>query len=226
MSGSSLNTILNLIRQQEGKCYYCGKNFISSNEEFSLDHLMPSSRGGQTIESNLAICCISCNEEKANMTEEEYWRYLSVKKLLTDAKELVILKDLFTNKYSTIQDLNDDEIIELCHQNWETYFNYGITSRYCRELEKSLMEQEEIDKAIVDINAVSVYALFLKNYPKKQKIEKAKSYYLLNKKIDKPIKAIVNGEKIVLVDGYSRYCALKELGIKYVPVNFHQYGGN
>jgi HNH endonuclease/Domain of unknown function (DUF4373) len=48
-------------------CVYCG-----SNQELSLDHVIPQSRGGSHDAENLATCCTPCNSSKNNKTPEEW----------------------------------------------------------------------------------------------------------------------------------------------------------
>lgn len=51
-------------------CVYCGCKAQTA------DHLTPKSRGGSDGYANLAPACYSCNQEKGNMTYDEYvtWR--------------------------------------------------------------------------------------------------------------------------------------------------------
>ena len=57
----------NLIMKRDGyKCLYCG-----ATENLTLDHILPSSRGGEDTWENLATCCGSCNVKKGNKTPEE-----------------------------------------------------------------------------------------------------------------------------------------------------------
>ena len=57
----------NLIMKRDGyKCLYCG-----ATENLTLDHILPSSRGGEDTWENLATCCGSCNVKKGNKTPQE-----------------------------------------------------------------------------------------------------------------------------------------------------------
>jgi 5-methylcytosine-specific restriction endonuclease McrA len=47
-------------------CAYC------SNDATELDHVIPISRGGPDVESNLVAACKSCNCSKGNKTIEEW----------------------------------------------------------------------------------------------------------------------------------------------------------
>lgn len=46
-------------------CAYCGKIIINP-ENLTVDHIIPRSKGGKTIEKNLCIACKKCNEDKTN----------------------------------------------------------------------------------------------------------------------------------------------------------------
>lgn len=48
------------------KCVYCGQK-----ENLTVDHIIPSSRGGGNDFSNLVCCCVACNSKKGNRTPEE-----------------------------------------------------------------------------------------------------------------------------------------------------------
>lgn len=55
----------NVIRRDNDTCQYCG------DKGDSIDHVLPSSRGGATSWENCVWCCFKCNQRKANMTPEE-----------------------------------------------------------------------------------------------------------------------------------------------------------
>ena len=56
-----------LVRQRaQGRCEYCrlpqaAQPFVT----FHVEHILPRSRGGQTVESNLALSCPNCNLHKS-----------------------------------------------------------------------------------------------------------------------------------------------------------------
>lgn len=56
-------------------CAYCGKQITDPND-FTQDHQLPISRGGETKESNLVPACMHCNQEKGMLTAEEYMAVL------------------------------------------------------------------------------------------------------------------------------------------------------
>ena len=48
-------------------CQYCGR----TDSELTMDHVVPVSRGGQTVWTNVVTACVPCNRKKANRTPEE-----------------------------------------------------------------------------------------------------------------------------------------------------------
>jgi 5-methylcytosine-specific restriction endonuclease McrA len=59
----------NIFARDDGKCQYCGKRFPSS--ELSLDHVIPTCRGGATTWENLVCACVRCNVKKGGRTPAE-----------------------------------------------------------------------------------------------------------------------------------------------------------
>jgi 5-methylcytosine-specific restriction endonuclease McrA len=45
-------------------CQYCGKRFAS--DALTFDHVLPRSRGGQTVWENILMACVECNTNKQN----------------------------------------------------------------------------------------------------------------------------------------------------------------
>lgn len=54
-----------LIVEKGRICALCGKP-IQRDDEVSIDHIIPVSKGGATVESNLQLAHKSCNLEKGN----------------------------------------------------------------------------------------------------------------------------------------------------------------
>lgn len=50
------------------RCVYCGH----SDVPLSLDHVVPRSKGGLTVPSNLVTACIPCNRAKGNRDLEDF----------------------------------------------------------------------------------------------------------------------------------------------------------
>jgi 5-methylcytosine-specific restriction endonuclease McrA len=59
----------NIFARDDGRCQYCGKRFPSS--ELSLDHVIPTCRGGTTTWENLVCACVRCNVRKGGRTPQE-----------------------------------------------------------------------------------------------------------------------------------------------------------
>jgi len=50
-------------------CQYCGAR--PSRDEVTLDHIVPRSRGGQSMWSNIVVACMKCNTRKGDHLLEE-----------------------------------------------------------------------------------------------------------------------------------------------------------
>lgn len=54
-----------------GECWYCGEG-MNPFQDFTIDHIVPLSRGGTNAVVNLVPACRSCNAQKGSKTIEEY----------------------------------------------------------------------------------------------------------------------------------------------------------
>lgn len=52
----------------EHKCAYC-----DSEENITLDHIVPRSKGGGDTTKNVVCCCHSCNQSKGHSPWEEWY---------------------------------------------------------------------------------------------------------------------------------------------------------
>jgi 5-methylcytosine-specific restriction endonuclease McrA len=59
----------NLFARDANRCQYCGRRFRTS--DLSIDHLIPRSRGGHTVWSNVVCACLECNVRKGGRTPAE-----------------------------------------------------------------------------------------------------------------------------------------------------------
>lgn len=59
----------NVLLRDRYQCQYCGIKCRQS--EISIDHVMPRSRGGKTIWTNVTAACHNCNRRKGSLTPEE-----------------------------------------------------------------------------------------------------------------------------------------------------------
>ena len=58
-------TRFNVFLRDRFTCQYCGERFASS--ALTFEHVVPRSRGGQTIWSNIVTACMPCNTRKGNV---------------------------------------------------------------------------------------------------------------------------------------------------------------
>lgn len=56
-------------KRDEGRCRFCGAGL--TRNEFTLDHLLPKSKGGPDWDINLVVSCSSCNNTKGDKTIED-----------------------------------------------------------------------------------------------------------------------------------------------------------
>lgn len=59
----------NVIWRDENRCQYCAKNYPS--DKLTIDHILPSSRGGGNTWLNLVAACKKCNQKKGDKTPDE-----------------------------------------------------------------------------------------------------------------------------------------------------------
>jgi hypothetical protein len=50
------------------KCAYCG-----SEDNLTLDHILPQCKGGLDTKTNVVACCHSCNQSKGHTPWEEWY---------------------------------------------------------------------------------------------------------------------------------------------------------
>ncbi len=55
------------IHERDKVCIYCG-----SDQDLTIDHLIPLARGGPHCQDNLAVACRRCNSSKGTKTYEEF----------------------------------------------------------------------------------------------------------------------------------------------------------
>lgn len=63
---SDLASKRDILDRDKHTCVYCGRAGATT-----VDHVLPQSRGGRNSWENLAACCTSCNQLKADRTPEE-----------------------------------------------------------------------------------------------------------------------------------------------------------
>jgi 5-methylcytosine-specific restriction endonuclease McrA len=56
-----------IIERDRSTCRYCLK-IIKDEKLITIDHVHPYSIGGLTVEDNLVVACMPCNQKKGNRT--------------------------------------------------------------------------------------------------------------------------------------------------------------
>ena len=54
-----------VVQRALGRCEYCGLSQEGQEAHFHIDHVVPVVHGGETVEENLALACVSCSLRKA-----------------------------------------------------------------------------------------------------------------------------------------------------------------
>ena len=57
---------LNILKQYNFKCAYCGKDLFDLFAKPERDHIIPINKGGNNIKENIAPTCHSCNAKKSD----------------------------------------------------------------------------------------------------------------------------------------------------------------
>ena len=92
--------------RDRGRCQYCGKSIMI--QQFTLDHVMPRSRGGKTDWGNIVAACDSCNQKTKALTPV----YADMNRLTTPEAPQVL--PLFN-------DSNDPNRLRAIPEVWKAY---------------------------------------------------------------------------------------------------------
>lgn len=82
-----------LMKQSIKRCEYCGHLFGDGNRfACTLDHVIPTSKGGSHFATNLRLCCKRCNSFKNNLMPEQWAELLqrmanSMRSIVASEKE-------------------------------------------------------------------------------------------------------------------------------------------
>ena len=95
----------NIFARDNNSCQYCGHKYPTS--ELSLDHVVPSSRGGQASWTNLVCCCVRCNVRKGGRTPNEAHMKLVTEPIKPKRCPMVTLR-LTSEKYSSWKQFLDN----------------------------------------------------------------------------------------------------------------------
>lgn len=56
-----------ILKRDNFKCQYCGRNPTEDDCKLQVDHIIPKSKGGSTIRDNLITSCEECNLGKGDI---------------------------------------------------------------------------------------------------------------------------------------------------------------
>jgi len=88
----------NIYARDNSRCQYCGERFPTS--ELSLDHVIPSSRGGASDWTNVVCCCTKCNVRKGGRSPAEAHMKLITPPVKPKRSPMVTLR-LTSEKYAS-----------------------------------------------------------------------------------------------------------------------------
>ncbi len=95
----------NIFARDANSCQYCGKRFATS--ELSLDHILPTCRGGDTSWENLVCACVKCNVRKGGRTPQEAGMKL-IKKPVRPKRSPILTIKLGNPKYASWKSFLDN----------------------------------------------------------------------------------------------------------------------
>lgn len=159
---SNETRIMNKVRKSSEMCYYC-KNTIETGKK-TVDHKIPISRGGETKEENLVVCCEECNTDKGFLTEEEYIKILELAKEKegqdVGLKLLKSVADTYLEISEEIKKVNyergccDREITEIQNIIAESKLSASDGYKLCKELQTTLINRKIINKRFKELNRI------------------------------------------------------------------------
>lgn len=86
----------NILARDGNRCQYCGKRFPAS--KLSIDHVIPKSRGGKSIWTNVVAACSNCNIRKGGRLPSEV-RIRLIKPPTVPKKNPTIADKIKSNRY-------------------------------------------------------------------------------------------------------------------------------
>jgi hypothetical protein len=66
-----------LLKESNGRCYYCG--ILLCFRDCRIEHVIPKSKGGRNHSSNYVASCDKCNRQKGTRTVQELKNFILTK---------------------------------------------------------------------------------------------------------------------------------------------------
>ena len=115
-----------IYRRDAGVCRYCKKKLLpykyenkssKRSEVFSIDHVIPRSKGGPDFVWNLVVCCKSCNSKKGNKLNMEECAEIINRNVNLELRRAHLKKDF--PDFTKFMDGEDDSMLD---EFYEWYF--------------------------------------------------------------------------------------------------------
>ena len=87
------------IKMFNNNCCYCGKFLTIHHFDFTKEHLIPVSKGGNNSLENKVTCCVRCNSMRSNYTFEKFRIKVTQSRLSLYEKEIITINIDFWTEY-------------------------------------------------------------------------------------------------------------------------------
>lgn len=88
------------IKLFNSNCCYCGKFLTIHHFDFTKEHLIPASRGGNNSLRNKVTCCVRCNSMRSNYAFEKFKTKVMESKMSLYEKEIILVNIDFWIEYT------------------------------------------------------------------------------------------------------------------------------
>jgi hypothetical protein len=110
---------------------------------------------------------------------------------------------------AVIKDMDHDKFIEYSAEKHKTIEQKNSSDLQAKEVKKPTVSIEEIA-----MSSITVPENFASTPPRAEKVNEAIEYYKKHGEFDKPI--VVKGDSYIVIDGYKRYVAAKQLKLEKI----------